>query len=168
VKKNILILGVSLALFAISGSDVLSQASKEISEPMTLTFYSTSKVLPLGEERGFSTFEVFGVVMCDEGKGLFHEATVRSFGSTLMEKGVSKDYVIYACYNLKNGDKVFIQLVAEVKRGLPTKGKATIMGGTGKCTGIQGEWEYTGYLLRPAMEGISQGYNRHPIKYRLP
>jgi hypothetical protein len=168
MKKSILVFRLSLALLVFSGSDVLSQASKEVSEPMTLSYYATGKVLPLGEDRSFSIFEIFGVVICDEGKGLFHEATVRSFGSTLTEKGVSKNYVIYACYNLKSGDKVFIDITAEAKRGLPTKAKATIIGGTGKCAGIQGEWEYTGFALRPAMEGIMQGYNRHLIKYKLP
>ena len=168
MKKSILVLGLSLVLSTISGSDALSQASKEINEPMTLSYYNTAKILPLGEDRVFYIFEVFGVALCDEGKGLFHEATLRSLGSVLLEKGVSKDYVIYACYNLKTGDKVFVRITAEVKTGLPTKAKATIIGGTGKSAGIQGDWEYTGFTLRPAMEGIGQGYNRHLVKYRLP
>jgi hypothetical protein len=168
MKKSILVLGLSLALLGISGSDVLSQASKEISEPITLSWYSTSKVLPVGEDRNFVTIEVFGVIICDEGKGLFHEATVRGLGSTLREKGVMQNYVLYASWLLKTGDKVFITLTAEGKTGVPTKGKATIIGGTGKCAGIQGSWEYTGYSLRPAMEGIGQGYNKHLIKYKLP
>ena len=85
-----------------------------------------------------------------------------------MEKGLSKNYVLYASYLLKNGDKVFINYAFEVKPGAPVKGKATIIGGTGKCAGIQGNWEYSAFPLRPAMEGISQGYNRHNIKYTLP
>jgi hypothetical protein len=168
MKKSVFALGLSLALLAISGSDVFSQASKEIIEPMTLSWYSTSKTLPLGEDRNFVTIEVFGVILCDEGKGLFHEATVRGLGSTLMEKGVMQNYVLYASWLLKNGDKVFVILTAEGKSGAAREGKATIIGGTGKCADIQGSWEYTGSALRPAAEGIGQGYNKHNIKYKLP
>jgi hypothetical protein len=74
MKKCILVLGLSLALLAISGSDVLSQASKEISESLTNTWYATSKVLPLGEDRDFITFEQFGGLVSEDGKGLFHGA----------------------------------------------------------------------------------------------
>jgi hypothetical protein len=168
MKKSILVLGLSLTLLAFSGSDVFPQASKEIIEPVTLTAYVTTKVIPMGEDRYFVTMDIFGVLLCDEGKGLFHEATAHTAGSALIEKGVSKDYVIYGYYLLKNGDKVFIMLNAEAKAGVPTKGKATIIGGTGKCAGIQGNWEYTGYALRPAAEGIIQAYNKHLIKYKLP
>ena len=121
-----------------------------------------------GRGSNFVTIEVFGVILCDEGKGLFHEATVRGLGSTLREKGVMQNYVLYASWLLKNGDKVFVILTAEGKSGAAREGKATIIGGTGKCADIQGSWEYTGSALRPAAEGIGQGYNKHNIKYKLP
>jgi hypothetical protein len=168
MKKSILVLGLSLTLLAFSGSDVLSQASKEIIEPVNLIYYATTKALPMGEDRSFITLDIFGVLLCDEGKGLFHEATAHTAGSFFREKGVIKDYVIYGYYLLKNGDKVFVMLNAEIKPGVPAKGKVTIIGGTGKCAGIQGNWEYTTYALRPAVEGIIQGYNKHLIKYKLP
>ncbi|MGD0663507.1 MAG: hypothetical protein ABSD38_36165 [Syntrophorhabdales bacterium] len=63
MKKSILVLGLSLALLGIFGSEVLAQASKEISEPLTSTYYTTAKVLPLGEGRNFITFEAVGVVL---------------------------------------------------------------------------------------------------------
>jgi hypothetical protein len=85
-----------------------------------------------------------------------------------MEKGASKNYIGYICYFLKNGDKVFTTFTAEIKAGTSAKGKATIIGGTGSCAGIQGSWEYTGNPLRPAAEGILQSYNRITIKYKLP
>jgi hypothetical protein len=170
MRKSILVLGLSLGLLVLSGSAVLPQSTKEITEPITLTWHATSKVLPLGEGSNFSTFEVYGVLMSDEGKGLFHEATYHAAGSVLIEKGISKNYVIYGCYFLKNGDKVFVtQTRDEAKTGTPTtKGKNTIIGGTGKCTGIQGSWEYTAFFLRPVAQGILQGYHKHPIRYTLP
>jgi hypothetical protein len=169
MKKSILVLGLSLVLLTISGSGVLAQASKEISEPSTSTWYGISKVLPLGEDRNFITFEATAVFISDEGKGLFHEATARSVGSVLVEKGVSKNYGGYFYLILKNGDKVFARYSgAESQRGAPMNGKTTIIGGTGKCIGIQGGWDWTYYPLRPAVEGIGQSYFKHTLKYQLP
>ena len=171
MKKSILVLGLSLALLGFSGSDVPAQVSKETTEPVTSTWHSESKVLPLGEDSSFSTFEVFGALMSDEGKGLFHEATVHAAGSSLNVKGVVKKFIMYGSYLLKNGDEVFFEMTRdEFKIGTPYKGNVTLLGGTGKCAGIQGGWEYAGVNLRPAVTagGIGQGYNKHLIKYRLP
>jgi hypothetical protein len=169
MKKSIPVFGLILGLLVFSGSDVLSQATKEITEPITSTYQLTSKVLSLGEDSNFSTFEAFGVLMSDEGKGLFHEATYYAAGSVLIEKGIAKNYVVYASYFLKNGDKVFVkQTRDEAKTGGSIKGKSTIIGGTGKYAGIQGGWEWTGVFLRPAAQGITQGYFKQLIKYTIP
>src|SRR4030043_375667 len=39
---------------------------------------------------------------------------------------------------------------------------------TGKCTGIQGSYEFTRNSLRPAIEGIGQSYMKSKIQYKLP
>jgi hypothetical protein len=168
MKKSILAFGLSLVLLVFSGSDVLSQASKEITEPVTLTWHSTSKFVPLGEDRSFITAEVFGVLMSDEGKGLFNEATGWGLASMLLEKGVMQNYVCHAFWVLKSGDKVFVTFTVEGKRGVMMKGKINLIGGTGKCAGIQGSGENTAYYLRPAIEGVGQGYNKLNITYKLP
>jgi len=49
------------------------------------------------------------------------------------------------------------------------KGTVTIIGGTGKCAGIQGTFEMTRYSVpKPAIEGIVQSYTKANIKYTLP
>jgi hypothetical protein len=169
MKKSILVLGLSLVLLFSFGLVVQAQTGKEISEASTSTWYATSKVLPLGEDRNFITVEGTAVFISDEGKGLFHEATARSSGSSLMEKGVLKNYGGYICFFLKNGDKVFAMYSApEFKAGAPWNGKTTIIGATGKSAGIQGSWDWTVYPLRPAAEGIGQSYFKHTLKYQLP
>ncbi len=169
MRKCILVLGLSLFLLIISGPDILAQASKEITEPSTSTWYSTSKVVSLGEDRNFITFEATGVFISEEGKGLFHEATARSLGSFLIEKGIIKNYSGYFYIVLKNGDKVFVMYsTPDFKAGTPGKGKTTIIGATGKSNGIQGIWDWTFYPLRPAAEGIGQSYFRHTLKYQIP
>ena len=170
MKKSILVLGLCLALSVFGGSDILAQVS-EVTEPVTSTWYSESKMLPLGKDSSFNTFEVFGTLMSEERKGLFHEATLHAAGSSLNVKGVVKKFIMYGSYLLKNGDEVFFEMTRdEFKIGTPYKGNVTLIGGTGKCAGIQGGWEYRGVNLRPAATagGIGQGYNKHLIKYRLP
>jgi hypothetical protein len=44
-------------------------------------------------------------------------------------KGEPKDSPCSCCYFLKKGDKVFATATAEIKRGVSTKGKYTIIGG---------------------------------------
>jgi hypothetical protein len=168
MKKTILVLGLSLAISTFLGANGFSQESKEVSEQITTTWHFTPKVLALGEGRSFTISEGYGIIIGEDGKGLFHEATARASAAYLMEKGVSQNYIGYICYFLKSGDRVFTTFTAEIKAGAPTKGKATILGGTGNCAGIQGNWEYTGNPLRPAAEGILQSYNKITIKYKLP
>jgi hypothetical protein len=74
-----------------------------------------------------------------------------------------------------NGDKVFVTVKAagqvNPQPGMPgiTKGTVTIIGGTGKCSGIQGTFEFTRYSIpKPAIEGIIQSYVKANIKYKLP
>ena len=73
-----------------------------------------------------------------------------------------------------NGDKVFITLKATGETAKPgivgiTKGTVTITGGTGKCSGIEGSFEYTRYALpSAAIEGIIQAYVKANIKDKLP
>jgi hypothetical protein len=168
MKKSILGLGLILVFLLSFGLVVQAQTGKEISEPVTSTWYSTSKVVALGEDRTYATFEAFGIIIADAGEGLFHESTNRFLGSRFIEKSVSTNDIGYGYYLLKNGDKVFYTTTWERKPGATNKAKTTIIGGTGKCAGIQGSWELTGYPLRPAADGIFQSYNKLTIKYTLP
>ena len=168
MKKSILILGLSLVLLAVFGLDALAQTPKEGVESLTTSYYVTSKVIPLGEGRAYMAYETFGVVVSETGEGLFHGATIRALGGMTIEKGVFNDEKGYGVYNLLNGDKVFFAITGAGKIGDTMKGTATLIGGTGKCAGIQGSSEATRYMLRPAMEGISQSYIKGKMQYKLP
>jgi hypothetical protein len=168
MKKSICILGSTLFFLFFYGVLVQAQTGNEIIEPVTSTWYLTSKPLPLDKDISFTTWEAFGVVISDTGTGLFHEATVRCMGSFFVDKGVFKDDIGYGVYVLKNGDKAFFKTTFLRKPGTPTKATTTLIGGTGKCSGIQGSYDLIAYPLKPAMEGISQSYNKLNIKYKLP
>jgi hypothetical protein len=168
MKKIILVLGLSLVFLFSFGLALQAQTGKEIVEPVTSTWYATAKDLPLDKDCVFRTWEAFGIVISDTGTGLFHGSTVRCMGSVYVNKGVLEGDIGYGYYVLQNGDKVFFKTDFVRKPGAPSKATTTLIGGTGKCVGIQGSYDLTGYNLKPAMEGIGQSYNKLSIKYKLP
>ena len=171
MRKSILLLVLSLVLLLTFAINVYAQ-SKEVSETFTATFYSTSKVLPLGEGFVWRTYEAIGTSINDTGEGLFHNATVRCLGAMKIEKGISKDERGWCAYNLQNGDKVFYtyKFAGESKPdGIGFgKGTGTITGGTGKAAGLKGSYEGTRTVVRSALEGVGQSYTKGTIKYILP
>jgi hypothetical protein len=169
MKTRLLVI-LSLVTLAVFGLDNIARGQNEVTESVTTSYYGTSKVLPLGPGSGYMTFEAFAVVVSDTGEGLFHNATIRSIGANLAEKG-SWEGEGYSTYTLKDGEKVFVSFKQGGKTGTPTppsQGTAKMIGGTGKYSGIQGRTEYTSYYLRPSAEGIGQSYNKVKIIYKLP
>ncbi len=171
MKKSTWILGLTLVLFLFLGINIYAQP-KEGVEPNTTTYYSTSKVLPLGEGRMALTYEAFGVVINDKGEGLFHNATLRLLGGMTVEKGVYNDERGWGVFNLQTGDKVFFTYTmtgVAKPGGIGTgKGTVTLTGGTGKLTNIQGSYETTRTMVRSAIEGIGQSYSKANLQYKLP
>ena len=171
MKKSILILVLSLVLLLTFGINVQAQ-NKEVSEPVTTTFYVTSKVLPLGEGIVYMTYDAIGTTVSDTGGGLFHNATIRTLGVNKIEKGIYKDERGWGVWNLQNGDKVFVTytFAGTVKpSGVGFgKGIVTITGGTGKATGIKGSFNINRTMVRSALEGVGQAYTKGTIKYTLP
>ena len=173
MKKSILVLGLSLVLLLTFGINVQAQ-NREVSETCTITYYVTSKILPLGEGIFYMTYDAIGTTVNDTGGGLFHNATIRNLGVNKIEKGTYRDERGWGVWNLQNGDKVFITytLAGEVKPGGVGfgKGTVTITGGTGKAAGIQGSFELTRTMVRSplASEGVGQAYTKGTIKYTLP
>ena len=169
MKKSTWILMLALVVFLIFGLNVYAQ-STEVTESVTTSYYATSKTLPLGPDRGYTTYESFGVVLSDTGAGLFHNVTIRCIITNFGEKG-SWEGEGYCAYTLKDGEKVFMSIKFGGKMGTPpppAQGISKMIGGTGKYSGIQGRTEYTSYFLRPSAEGIGQSYNKAKIIYKLP
>ena len=171
MKKYIKILGLTLVLLLALGLSVHAQ-SKEVTESVTTTYYATGKVVPLGADSAVMTYDAIGLTLSDAGRGLFHQGTVRILGSMTIEKGKFNDERGGGVWNLMNGDKVFVTVKAAGEVAKPemvgiTKGTVTIIGGTGKCSGIKGSFEFTRYAL-PPKEGVVQSYVKANIKYMLP
>jgi hypothetical protein len=169
MKTRLLVI-LGLITLAVFGFGNIAFGQNEVTESVTTSYYGTSKKFPLGPDRGYETWESFGVVLSDTGQGLFHNVTIRCMGTTLAEKG-GYEVEGYCGYTLKDGEKVFLSIKFGGKMGMPptpAKGTAKFIGGTGKYSGIQGGTEYTSYFLRPSAEGIMQSYNKAKITYKLP
>jgi hypothetical protein len=163
-----------LVLLIAFGINVQAQP-KEVTESVTTTYYATPKIVPLGADRFVMSYDAIGLTISDTGQGLFHQATVRIVGSLTSEKGKWNDERGSGVWNLMNGDKVFVTVKGagqtSPQPGVPgvTKGTVSIIGGTGKCSSIEGTFEFTRYSMpKPAIEGTVQSYVKANIKYKLP
>jgi len=167
--KSILILVLSVILLAVSGLDAWGQG-KEVTEPINVSWYVTTKVVPLGVDRMYVTYEAIGLTVTDTGEGLFHGATARVLGGMTIEKGFYNDEYGCGVWNLSSGDKVFMTLKMAGKAGTGgvAKGPFTIIGGTGKCAGIQGSMEGTRTMVQSALETAGQSFLKGKLQYKIP
>jgi hypothetical protein len=171
MKIKIIVLCVCLLmLFVVEAA----AQPKEVTESVTTTYYVPVKIIPLGPDSAFLTYDGTGLTVAEKGEGLFHNATIRAVGSLTNEKGKWNDENAAGYWSLINGDKVFFKMKGTGQSPQPgvmgiAKGTVTIIGGTGKCAGIQGTFEMTRYSVpKPAIEGIVQSYVKANIKYTLP
>ncbi len=174
MKKPLLFLLLSFIFLTAFGLDALSQPI-EVTESDTTTYYVPWKAVPLGADSAFMNYDGTGLTVSDTGQGLFHQATAHVMGSLTIMKGKWEDERGAGIWTLINGDKVFFTIKGSGQVAPPgvagiAKGTVTIVGGTGKCSGIEGTFEYTRYSLptKPGFEGIVQSYTKANIKYRLP
>ena len=82
-------------------------------------------------------------------------------------KGVFEDTGFMVC-TTTGGDKMYATYKASGTFGKPVKGTVTYVGGTGKCTGIQGGGEFTRYHLQNAKEGVWTSLTVTKASYKLP
>jgi len=163
----------ALSFMAMISIGMSAQAQpKEVAEAFTATYYVTGKVLPLEEGRFIMNYEAVGLGLADKGEGLFHEASIRLFGSMSVEKGKFNDERGWGVWTLKSGDKVFMTytFAGEVMQGGSgqARGTVNIMGGTGKCIGIKGSIPITRHMVRSAADGVGISYVKGTMKYTLP
>ena len=167
MKTISVISAMMLVLVIAFAATVEAQILKEGSSSMTFYYSATFKALPMGQERLQMTYENMGQIIGDGGNELLHNTSVRCLGALHAVKGETNNSGF--CVGTRpDGDKVFWTYQSTGKLGAGGKGTSTIVGGTGKLSGIQGSSDYTDYPLRPAAEGTFQGHSRIKGQYRLP
>jgi hypothetical protein len=169
MKKVILPLVLGLILLVAFGLDAKAQIPKEGIISSTAMYTSTYQaVLPLGQDRVALNYEVIGVEISDTGEGITHNASFRCFGSLLAIKGAYENDSFYCVHTRPDGDQIFQICKSSGVLGKEAKGTVTIIGGTGKLTGAQGNLEFTRTLLRPVAQGTFQGIHKYKGQYKLP
>ena len=143
-------------------------AGKEATENLTGGFYATSKVVAFGEAYFFGAGEGFGVWVGETGKEMCHGASIHPVFQWQVEKGLYSETGMVV-WTLLNGDKIYLKyFTPATKPGETPKGTITILGGTGKCAGIEGSAEYTMHPSVPSVEGAWQGLSKAKFHYKLP
>ena len=169
MKKTVLVLILSIVLLAVFGTETKAQIPKEGTTLQTWYYSGTYKALPMGQERLQVNYDLMGVVIGDTSKNIFHNASFQFLGSLHAVKGEWVGGSGFGVAVRPDGDKVFFTYKDMGKVGVgTTKGTWTIVGGTGKLAGIQGNGEFTCTDVRPAAEGTFQGYSRAKVHYKLP
>jgi hypothetical protein len=168
MKKTVLVLIVAITLFAVLGLEAKAQVPKEGTFSDTWAFTGTFKALPMGQERLQMTYEVIGVIIGDTSEDIFHNASFRCLGALHAVKGEFNDDSGFCVCTRLDGDHMFSTYKATGKVGVRAMGTQTIVGGTGKLAGIQGNIEFTRFGVRRAAEGTFQGYEKGKGQYKLP
>ena len=168
MKKTVFVLILAIVLLAVFGPDSKAQGLKEASTSCNIVYSGTFKALPMGQERLQFTYEIMGVAIGDTPEDFHHNASFRCVGGFHAVKGEFKDDSGFCVFTRPDGDKIFSTYKAAGKMGGEAKGTFTIVGGTGKLVGIQGDGEFPRFAVRPAAEGTFQGYARWKGQYKLP
>ncbi len=130
---------------------------------------ATFKRLEQGEDRITMSWEFLGAAQSEDPRSIFHGSTVRCVGALNALGGVPEGYVNACTWTRPDGDQIFhVEKLVAGKLGGASQGTATIVGGTGKLTGITGSSEWTRTVLRPAAEGTFQTVTRSKGTYKVP
>ncbi len=141
-------------------------AGREATESITGGIYGKSQVVA-SQDYIFGAGEAFGVWIGDTGKEMCHGASFHPVFQWGIEKGYYSE-IGGVVWTLLSGDKIYLKYITSAKPGETPKGTLTVLGGTGKCAGIEGSVEYTMHPSVPSVEGIWQGLFKMKFHYKLP
>ena len=118
-------------------------------------------------------YEVTGISRGQDEKSPFYNNTIHCLGSFHAIKGVFENDTGFCAYTRPDGDQIFMTFEAKGKLGVTDggvsgNGIAKIVGGTGKCAGIQGSGEFERHSLRPTAPGTFNSFNITKGSYKIP
>ncbi len=161
---------LALLLLITAGPVAGEELIKEGSGEGRSVFSGAFKAIPMGKERVQMNYEVFGLVADSAPGSPFHNATYHCLGALHAVKGLYDNDFGFCSYTRPDGDMVYLTYEATGKLGGQAgKGTVTIVGGTGKCAGIQGNGEFDRLPgFRPAAKGTFQGINKSKLNWKIP
>ena len=161
LQKTVLAFGLSLVLFAAFGTPVRAgDLPKEGTYSTTWTFSGPYTLVEIGEEKWSYVAAFTEVVWNNAGEGVLHNMSANCNGLG----AASGEGNGYCNYVDADGDKIYTAW-EDLTEG---KGKATILGGTGKYAGIQGSEEYEYVYTPDSPEGTFHGHGGSKGSYTLP
>ena len=165
--KNVSIaLIIILLVLAAAGSAISEEMAKQGSMAVTTSYHCPMTHMRMGKDVQV-TFEALGVAVADTEQGIFHNSSVRILGSGLVLKGAYTE-VGSITWTMPDGDQVFATYEGKGVGAGRLKGNFTLIGGTGKYSGITGGGdEETFNVPKPAMKGSVQGYAKWTGTWKL-
>ena len=141
---------------------------KEGQVNFTYSAFGTLKATPIGKERLLATFDENGAGV---GNGFGDRMTWHCFGLVDIASGMA-EHRGYCVGTDPAGDQVASEVVSNGKYPADAKsfsGTLTLTAGTGKYTGISGNWTYVGHgpEFRTASEGTYFSYTTNQGSYKL-
>ena len=167
LKKSMALI-LTLLILATAGPVVAEEMAREGTSSGRAYWTGTFTVLPMGKELVQMNYEGYAVVVSDNGKGLFHNATAHVVGGMLIKKGLYENDSGLISYTRPDGDQIFATYKCSGTAGKSAKGTATIVGGTGKFVDITGTSEFTRHSLRPPAKGAFGSFSISKASWKMP
>ena len=156
MKMTFAIFPLSIAALMVVGSaGAQSTLPKEGAVAFSAVLHSTGlHRVAMGDDLSQTSYEVTGGTMAEKEGSLGDQMSMRCVGSGRLVKGKPEGETGMCEYIDLSGDKFFTTF-AVVSGETPgtVRSKHTIAGGTGKYSGITGEWIGARHPLRPLVEG---------------
>ena len=167
MKKALTMLILTLFLLATAGLVFGAEMAKEGSGEGITYFTSTSQIHAQGKENAVINYEARGVAASSNENSPFYMSSGLCVGSVKGMKGVLKESGL-CTYTRPDGDQIYMSYEADGKMGAPMKGTTTIVGGTGKCTGMTGSGEFVRTELKGPAKGIGASMSKSTMSWKLP
>ena len=167
MKKALSMLILILFLLATVGFVFSAEMAKEGSGEGTTYFTSTAQVHAQGKENVVINYEARGVAGTDNETSPFYMSSGLCVGSVKGMKGILKESGL-CTYTRPDGDQIYMSYEADGKMGAPMKGTFTLVGGTGKCTGLTGTGEFIRTSLKGPAEGVGASFSKSKLSWKIP
>ena len=167
MKKALTLLIIILFSLAVAGNVFCEEMAKEGTASGITYYTSTSQML--AQDVGYVqvNYDARGVYSTDDNTNPFYGASCQCVGALKIVKGEYKESGL-CTYTRPDKDKIFMSYEGTGKGG-QAKGDWIIVGGTGKCNGMNGDGQWTRTSLQGPVEGSSgASFSKSTGSWKLP
>lgn len=157
----------TLLLLLANGSIADAEMAKEGTGEGIQYYTGTSQSHAQGKENSISNYEARGVSQVDDETNPFFMTSGLCVGSFMRIKADFKESGL-CTFTRTDGDQIYMSYESDGKMGTPIKGTYTLLGGTGKCTGITGSGEFVRTYLKGPAKGISASFAKSKGDWKIP